>query len=83
MGGPGRPPGGVPWDGSLNPADDRRRDGGCRADPDLPALHAAMPMIAQWDDHESANDCWDGGAQNHDAATAGDWHARRAASTPA
>jgi alkaline phosphatase D len=35
-------------------------------------------MMAQWDDHESANDSWEGGAENHHADQ-GDWNARRAA----
>lgn len=53
---------------------------GCyRADPDLQHLHQMAPMIALWDDHESANDSWEGGAQNHQAATEGDWNLRRAA----
>jgi alkaline phosphatase D len=37
------------------------------------------PMVALWDDHESANDSWEGGAQNHQSATEGDWNVRRAA----
>jgi alkaline phosphatase D len=50
-----------------------------RTDPDLQALHARMPMIAVWDDHEIANDAWREGAENHDPATEGDFAARRAA----
>jgi alkaline phosphatase D len=46
------------------------------------ALHARHPMIVQWDDHESANDSWEGGAENHQAGE-GDWNARRAASIQA
>lgn len=64
-------------------ADYRLRYASYRADPDLLALHARMPMIAQWDDHESANDSWEGGAQNHDPATEGDWNPRRAAAIQA
>ncbi|MGH9575890.1 MAG: alkaline phosphatase D family protein, partial [Terriglobales bacterium] len=54
-----------------------------RRDPDLQELHRQHPMIAVWDDHESANDSWRGGAQNHDPATEGDWHARRTAAVRA
>ncbi len=36
-----------------------------------------------WDDHESANDAYAGGAENHDPATEGDWVARKAASVRA
>lgn len=54
-----------------------------RADPDLQRLHQMAPMIALWDDHESTNDSWEGGAQNHQPAAEGDWNARRAASMQA
>ncbi|MGK6321184.1 alkaline phosphatase D family protein [Sphingomonas sp. DT-204] len=50
-----------------------------RADPDLQRLHQMAPMVALWDDHESANDSWEGGASNHQPASEGDWNARRAA----
>ena len=50
-----------------------------RADPDLQRLHQMAPMVAFWDDHESANDSWEGGAQNHQPAAEGDWNVRRAA----
>ncbi|WP_313400626.1 alkaline phosphatase D family protein [Stenotrophomonas sp.] len=54
-----------------------------RADPDLQALHQNVAMVALWDDHESANDSWEGGAQNHQPATEGDWNARKAAAMQA
>jgi alkaline phosphatase D len=60
-------------------ADYRLRFGCYRADPDLQRLHQMAPMVALWDDHESANDSWEGGAQNHQTATEGDWNLRRAA----
>lgn len=60
-------------------ADYRLRFASYRADPDLQRLHQMAPMIALWDDHESANDSWEGGAQNHQAATEGEWNLRRAA----
>ena len=41
------------------------------------------PMIAVWDDHETANDSWVGGAQNHQGDKEGDWNHRRAASMQA
>jgi alkaline phosphatase D len=47
-----------------------------RLDPNLRRLHQQLPMIAQWDDHEHANDCWTGGAENHDPATQGPWEKR-------
>ena len=63
----------------LHLADYRLRYATYRADPDLRRLHAAMSMVAMWDDHEMANDDWTGGAENHDPATEGDWTARRRA----
>ncbi|MDR6788701.1 alkaline phosphatase D [Sphingomonas sp. BE138] len=78
---PGRLP--QPLAETIHLADYRQRFASYRADPDLQALHARLPMIAQWDDHESANDSWEGGAQNHDPATEGDWNQRRAASIQA
>ena len=40
-------------------------------------------MIAVWDDHESANDSWKDGAENHQSATEGDWAVRKAAAKQA
>lgn len=45
--------------------DYRKRYAQYRQDEDLQALHAALPMIAIWDDHELANDAWKEGAENH------------------
>lgn len=59
-------------------ADYRLRYACYRADPDLQQLHQTAPMVAFWDDHESANDSWEGGAQNHQRSE-GDWNVRRAA----
>jgi alkaline phosphatase D len=59
-------------------ADYRLRYAAYRADPDLQKLHQMFPMIAQWDDHEFANDVWKGGAENHNEGE-GDWAARMAA----
>lgn len=59
-------------------ADYRARYAQYRSDADLQALHAAMPMIAVWDDHEICNDAWLNGAENHQAATEGDYQARKA-----
>jgi len=36
-----------------------------------------------WDDHESANDSWEGGAENHQPDTEGDWATRKAAAQQA
>lgn len=63
----------------LTLSDYRRRYAQYRTDLDLQALHAALPFICVWDDHEIANDTWKDGAENHDAATEGSFAARRAA----
>ncbi|MEI2415032.1 alkaline phosphatase D family protein [Orrella sp. JC864] len=60
-------------------ADYRQRHAQYRRDPDLQALHAAMPMIAVWDDHEVTNDAWTDGAQNHQPELEGDYELRKAA----
>jgi alkaline phosphatase D len=60
-------------------ADYRLRYACYRADADLQRLHQMAPMVGFWDDHESANDSWEGGAQNHQPKTEGDWNPRRAA----
>lgn len=60
-------------------ADYRLRYAAYRADRDLQRLHQLFPMVMMWDDHESANDSWKDGADNHDPATEGLWSARKAA----
>ena len=64
-------------------ADYRRRHAQAKADPDLQAAHARAAFICVWDDHETANDSWIGGAENHDPATEGAWSARKAAAMQA
>lgn len=64
-------------------ADYRGRFAQYRRDPDLRRLHQLFPMIAVSDDHESANDSWEGGAENHQDGTEGSWGARKAAAVRA
>ncbi|MBN8831950.1 MAG: alkaline phosphatase D family protein [Sphingomonadales bacterium] len=64
-------------------ADYRLRFACYRSDPDLQALHQRAPMVALWDDHETADDSWEGGARNHQPATEGAWDSRKAASIQA
>ena len=59
-------------------ADYRLRYATYRADPDLQRIHQVLPMITVWDDHESANDSWKDGAQNHQSETEGSWETRKA-----
>lgn len=72
----------APENELIRLADYRLRYASYRADPDLQRLHQRLPMIVQWDDHESSNDSWEGGAENH-SADEGDWNARRAAAIQA
>ncbi len=67
----------------LSLDDYRRRYAQYRSDADLQAVHAALPMIAVWDDHEIANDAYLSGASNHDLPEEGSWDARRSAAIQA
>ncbi|QGN55388.1 alkaline phosphatase [Novosphingobium sp. Gsoil 351] len=60
-------------------ADYRLRHANYRADPDLQRLFQLQPWIMVWDDHETANDSWKDGAENHQPATEGPWPLREAA----
>ncbi|OXE37247.1 MAG: alkaline phosphatase [Phenylobacterium zucineum] len=64
-------------------ADYRLRHACHRSDVQLQAAHARAPWIVVWDDHETANDSYVGGAQHHDPATDGDWNTRKAAAIKA
>jgi phosphodiesterase/alkaline phosphatase D-like protein len=61
----------------LSEEDYARRHALYCSDPDLQALKASAPWILIWDDHETANDAWRHGAENHDPETEGDWADRR------
>ncbi|KAA8722412.1 phosphodiesterase [Corynebacterium phocae] len=57
--------------------DYRIRYGRYRTDSHLQAAHAAAPWVVTWDDHESANDSWRAGAENHtDGEVEGTWPKR-------
>lgn len=45
-------------------------------DEDLMRLHQQYPFIMVWDDHESANNSWMNGAENHDVGE-GNWTDRK------
>lgn len=63
--------------------DYRLRHAQYKSDAGSMAMHAAHPLLACWDDHESANNPWREGAQNHQPESEGLWSARRAASVRA
>ncbi len=50
-----------------------------RLDPDLQAVHQQHAFINIWDDHESANQAWENGAQGHNPGTEGPWAQRKTA----
>lgn len=62
--------------------DYRTRYAQYRTDPDLQEAHRQHPFITIWDDHETANDSWRGGAENHNPGE-GRWLDRRAAAIKA
>jgi alkaline phosphatase D len=59
--------------------DYRERHAQYKTDPDLQVLHAAVPFIVTWDDHEVADGNWAHGAFEHQPATEGSFAARRSA----
>lgn len=63
--------------------DYRTRHAQYKRDADLQELHRQHPVVPIWDDHETANDAWKAGAENHDPATEGPWAARRQAALQA
>lgn len=73
----------VPAHDLVSLADYRQRYAQYRSDVDLQALHARMPWITLWDDHEFADNAYTDGALNHQPATQGDWQARKQAAARA
>jgi len=65
---------------TVSLADYRLRHATYKSDPDLQEAHRQHPFITVWDDHESANDAWKDGAENHQPETEGDWRLREARS---
>ncbi|WP_407829499.1 alkaline phosphatase D family protein [Shewanella algae] len=66
----------------LSLSDYRTRYGQYRGDASLQKLHAKLPFITVWDDHEVANDTWKDGAENHNQGE-GDFDARKQAALQA
>jgi alkaline phosphatase D len=66
----------------LSLRDYRLRHATYKTDPDLQESHRQHPFITVWDDHESANDSWHDGAENHNPGE-GDWEARKRAAIKA
>ena len=65
-------------------ADYRIRHAQYKSDPDLQQAHQQHPWICVWDDHESTNNSWRDGAENHDPDQGeGDWSSRKTAAVRA
>ena len=64
-------------------SDYRLRFAQYRSDPDLQAAHACAPWLVTWDDHETSNDAYKDGAENHNPAKEGPWSLRKAAALQA
>ncbi|MBW8847225.1 MAG: alkaline phosphatase D family protein [Burkholderiales bacterium] len=64
-------------------SDYRLRHAQYKRDADAQAMHRQHPLVAIWDDHETANNSWKDGAENHQPATEGDWAARVSAALQA
>lgn len=56
--------------------DYRTRHAQYKTDLDLQEMHRQHPVIAMWDDHETADGAWRGGADNHQPETEGPWRDR-------
>lgn len=67
----------------LTLTDYRTRHAQYKRDADLQEAHRQHAFVPIWDDHETANDAWKAGAQNHDRGTEGAWSARRRAALQA
>ena len=67
----------------LTLADYRQRHAQYKRDPDSQEMLRQHPLVAIWDDHETANNAWAGGAENHQADTEGPWADRVAAALQA
>ena len=74
----------IPGNRITSPANDivtmndyRTRHALYKSDLNLQAAHAKMPWITIWDDHEFTNNAYVTGAENHKAASQGDWITRK------
>jgi alkaline phosphatase D len=70
----------IPSNEIVSLTDYRTRYSLYRLDPDLREVHRQQSFITIWDDHESTNDSYKDGAENHQPATEGDWFVRKAIS---
>ncbi|AXQ29541.1 twin-arginine translocation signal domain-containing protein [Solimonas sp. K1W22B-7] len=62
----------------LTLADYRTRHAYYKREADVQAVHRQHPFITVWDDHETADNSWNGGANNHTEGAEGEWAQRKA-----
>lgn len=62
----------------LTLADYRTRHAWYKQEPDLQAVHRQHPFVTVWDDHETADNSYRDGANNHTEAAEGEWAQRKA-----
>jgi alkaline phosphatase D len=67
----------VPAHEIVTLADYRARHAQYKADRALQRAHAAAPWLCTWDDHESTNNSYRTGAQNHTEGKEGSWTERK------
>lgn len=60
-------------------SDYRARYASYRLDSNLRKAHQQLPWYTVWDDHESANNSYTDGAENHTPGTEGNWQDRKTA----
>ncbi len=67
----------LPAGETITLSDYRLRHGSYKLDPDLRAVHQQNPFIVVWDDHESTNNSYREGAENHTEGAEGIWDERK------
>ena len=67
----------IPDKELISLEDYRTRYSQYRLDPDLIKAHASHPFIVIWDDHETSNDTYMTGAQNHQVSSEGSFIDRK------
>jgi alkaline phosphatase D len=67
----------LPQKEILTLEDYRLRHSTYKLDPALRTLHQNFPFITVWDDHETANNSYKDGAQNHTPGVEGNWYVRK------
>ncbi|MGB1247258.1 MAG: alkaline phosphatase D family protein [Chitinophagales bacterium] len=72
----------VPGNEAITLTDYRARHSHYKLDDQLQLLHQVHPFITTWDDHETANDAYKDGAENHDGSE-GLWQDRKISGTQA